>query len=173
MGKILHNYDKIPYWDDYPAERYYTSESFNIYFETINSVKQNQKERMPNDCCNPIYVKFLNALGGYSYWLLRGQTTNFKTQNVGYYNSDYRNTADYGNTLETTIQLHSKVPERYINIIRELIVSPEIYFYQPENRWKWTQIINNNNTFDYGLDKKINEVQLSFIQPTNYNPQIV
>jgi len=173
MGKILHNYDKIPFWDGYPAERYFISESYNIYFEKVESLTPNQKERMPNNFCNPIYVKFLNALGGYSYWLFEGQTTNFKTQNSSYYNSDYRNTTDYGNTVETTLQLHGKVPERYTNIIRELIVSPEIYFYQPQKKPIWQQIINNNNSFDYIANKKINEVQLSFVQPINYNPQIV
>jgi len=171
MGKILHNYDKIPFWDGYPAERYFISESYNIYFDKVESLTPAQKELLPNNFCNPIYVKFLNALGGYSYWLFDSQTIHYKTQNTGYYNQDHRNTTDYGNTLETTLELYSKVPDRYANIIRELIVSPEIYAYQPGNRWKWKQIINNNNTFDYIADKKINEVQLSFTQPINYNPQ--
>jgi len=170
-NQALHNYDKIPYWDGFPAERYYIGESYNIYFDKVESLTPNQKELLPNPCCNPVYVKFLNALGGYSYWLFEGQTIHYKTQNTGYYNSDHRYTTDYGNTLETTLELHSKVPGRYINIIRELIVSPEIYAYQPQRKPIWKQIINNNNTFAYIEDKKINEVQLSFIQPINFNPQ--
>jgi len=171
MGKILHNYDKIPYWEGFPVEEYYIGESYNIYFRPLGAIPAVRKEKMPNHLCNPVYIKFLNALGGYSYWLFEGQTIHYKTQNAGYYNADQRYTTDYGNTLETTLELYSKVPQRYINSIRELIVSPEIYAYQPENRWKWTQIINNNNTFAYIEDKKINEVQLSFLQPINYNPQ--
>jgi len=173
IGKILHNYDKIPYWDGFPAEEYYIGESYNIYFRSLGDIPAVRKEKMPNHLCNPVYVKFLNALGGYSYWLFEGQTIQYKTQNSGYYNADHRYTTDYGNTLETTLELHSKVPGRYINIIRELLVSPEIYVYNPQARWKWTQIINNNNTFDYIEDKKINEMQLSFLQPINYNPQVV
>jgi|GEM_PF-1220654 len=171
MGKTLHNYDKIPYWNGLPAEEYYINESHNIYFRPITSLPLKRKERMPNHTCNPIYIKFLNALGGYSYWLFDSKTTNYKTKNTGYYNSDFRYTTDYGNQIEQTIELYSKVPVRYIAIIRELIVSPEIYFYQPESEWKWTQIINDNNDFVYSLDKKINEVKLSFVQPMNYNPQ--
>jgi len=171
LNKTLHNYEKIPFWEGLPIEEYYIGDGYNIYYRKLENIPPERKEKMPNNTCNPVYVKFLNALGGYSYWLFEKQTIHYKTQNAGYYNLDHRHTTDYGNTLETTLEMYSKVPERYANIIRELIVSPEIYIYQSKNKWK--QIINNNNSFELNSDKKFQEVNLSFIQPINYNPQVL
>jgi len=172
MDKKLRNNPTIPYWEGFPCEDYFISESYNIYFTKIESVAQNLKELMPNNTCNPCYVKFLNALGGYSYWLFDSQTKKIKTTNTGFYNNHNTDFIDFGNQIETKLSLFSKVPKRYFNIIQELILSPEIYYYDATQRWKWQQIVNDNNSFELCSDKKFQEVSLSFIQPTNYNPQL-
>jgi len=172
MGKTLLNTQKLPYWENYPVEEYHIGQDYNIFRRELENVGASRKELMPDNTCNPIYIKFLNALGGYSFWLFDSQTEIIKTTNTGFYNQHNKENADYGNQIDRKMSLFSKVPQRYFSIIRELIVSPEIYWYDKSNNWRWQRIINDNNSFETNNDRKFQEVSLSFIMPTNYNPQL-
>lgn len=175
IGRVLSPVETIPYWSGYPIAEYKIVSGFNIeknpFADSFTS-----KELRYFKGCNPTYVKFLNSLGGYSYWLFEGLTNNTSTSNAGYSNN-FGEVTDFGNTVNRSMQLYSKVPARFYPMILDLIESPEIYVYNnsidSEKKDTFVRIINNNNSLSENDAKKSYEVKLNFEVVSNYNPEIL
>lgn len=170
IGTVLSPVETIPYWSGYPIAEYKIISGFNIeknpFIDSFTS-----KELRYFKGCNPTYVKFLNSLGGYSYWLFEGLTNNTSTSNAGYSNN-FGEVTDFGNTVNRSIQLYSKVPARFYPMMLDLIESSEIYVYNFGYQ-TWARIINNNNSLSENDAKKSYEVKLNFEVVSNYNPEIL
>src|SRR5690606_19872338 len=118
--------EKIPQWGGYPVDYY--------YFDTLKQMTKSNvipiglKEIRKIKGCDPLYVKFKNLQGGYSYWLFENWSNDDGNKNLG--TIEQRNRLiDLGNTLDPSIEAISKVPKRFFPIIRDLIASNEIYIY--------------------------------------------
>ena len=165
INRILSPTIKLPQWGGYPVAYY--------YFDTNKELKKNiilpeaQKEIRKIKGCNPLYLKFRNSFGGYSYWLFESYEEKFKnkslgvvSKNVGFY--------DLGNEEEIELELTSKVPKRFFPLMRDLSNSPEVYFYSVGGRWE--RIKNANNTISQNLSNPNEKVKLKFDRILNYNP---
>jgi len=80
-GQNLLVTDTIPIWGGYPVDYYTTNASSGIVKN--NTIPTNLKEERSSKGCNPLYVKFMNSLGGYSYWLFENYENEESNDNLG------------------------------------------------------------------------------------------
>lgn len=174
-NQLLKVTDKIPYWSGYDA-RY----SRMIQAGSLNTISEypvdhpqnrpNQKERLSVKGCNPKFVKFLNRLGGYSYWLFEVSETTLTNNDLGTINNSY--IADLGYSYNEEIELYSKVPERYMALMEDLIFSPSTWLFEKEaNQWHRVKLSNNNVKTNRA--NKAQEFRIKIKPFTNYNPSLI
>lgn len=170
IGTKLRTSTLVPVWPGYPTSSYEIASDWFITRKTIFT----EIEQLRSKTCDPVYIKFLNSLGGYSYWLFETSTFEESNDNLGVI-SNYGSITDLGNDVEFNLTVQSKVPERYISYISDLISSPEIYRYIPgqtqENAWERLISDNNKNTIITGKD--VYGVKLKFQRYYNYKPAVI
>jgi hypothetical protein len=161
--------DKIPVWSGLPVDYYYTNLQDGIV--KTNIIPGELKDERTVKGCESIYVKFLNSLGGYSYWLFENYENEEGNDNLG---SILRQSSilDLGSEYNSDLELISKVPDRFIDLIKDLIVSKEIYLYNQETQ-AWMRILSNNNKIKTNPFDVNTKVKLKFAIPTRYNPSLL
>lgn len=169
MWQKLRHTPKIPAWGGYQVLEYQAVGADYEIEQIIPFI--GDVEKMKTKGCNPVFVKFLNSLAGYSFWLFEGINETTSTENSGY--SDYlENITDFGNTVEKEIELYSKVPARYHSMMLDLIESPEIYIYN-QNPVSYERLVSKSNSIVWNNFEKVYEVKLKFERVINYNPEIL
>ena len=161
--------DVIPTWPGYPVD-FYTASATNGITKS-NVIPENIRESRTVKGCNPQYVKFMNSLGGYSYWLFENWEEEESNKNIGDIQRQ-KDILDLGNDYDETIDLISKVPARFLPLMKDLIISKEIYLYDSDLQ-NWTRISSDNNkitTNPYSVNTK---VKLKFKPFTRYNPALI
>lgn len=173
-NEILKTTDKIPYWAGYPGvfSRLIQSSGFwsisNIQLDPAFDFVEQRKIKG----CNSIYVRFLNSLGGYSYWMFEGVTDQQKNTNEGLINNTRM--IDLGNSYDQELELYSKVPKSYIALIQDLIISPDIYIYRlGEEGVVWDRYYSANNTLEVNPAKNAQSVKVKLKPFNKFNPQLV
>lgn len=180
-GKVLSPVDKIPQWAGLPVS--YNYFNTNRQMVKANLLPPDKKELRKNKGCNPLYLKFRNSLGGYSYWYFENWEEKSENKSLGYV-STYSSFYDLGNEENLTIEATSKVPKRFYPLIKDLINSPEIYMYKPSmvssesskpslggaSRNDWERIKNSNNKSTQNLYNSNEKVKLKFERILKYNP---
>lgn len=164
---------KTPYWVGYPVdESFITNSASGWYIQKtpLNPSGRSDVERRKIKGCNPTYVKFLNSLGGYSYWMFEGVTDQQKNTNSGIINNNV--TIDLGNQFDRELELYSKVPIDYMPIMQDLVFSPEIYIYRLGGSGViWDRYYSGSNTLEVNPAKSAQEVKIKLKPFNNYNPQ--
>lgn len=170
---FLRPVSKTPYWVGYPVDESFITNSASGYYiqkTPLNPSGRSDVERRKIKGCNPTYVKFLNSLGGYSYWMFEGITDQQKNTNSGIINNNV--TIDLGNQFDRELELYSKVPIDYMALIQDLIFSPEIYIYRLGGSGViWDRYYSGNNTLDVNPAKSAQGVKIKLKPFNNYNPQ--
>jgi|AntDeeMinimDraft_5_1070356.scaffolds.fasta_scaffold02216_6 hypothetical protein len=161
--------DKIPVWSGLPVDYYYTNLQDGIV--KTNIIPGELKDERTVKGCESIYVKFLNSLGGYSYWLFENSEVQERNSNLGSIRRQL-DVLDLGNESEETITLISKVPQRFMPLMKDLIVSPEIYRYEKENQ-EWHRLSSDNNRITTNPFEVNTKVKLKFNPYSNYNPAVI
>ena len=161
--------DKIPVWGGFPVDYYYTNLQDGIV--KTNIIPGELKDERTVKGCESIYVKFLNSLGGYSYWLFENSEVQERNSNLGSIRRQL-DVLDLGNESEETITLISKVPQRFMPLMKDLIVSPEIYRYEKENQ-EWHRLSSDNNRITTNSFEVNTKVKLKFNPYSNYNPAVI
>lgn len=172
---ILKPVDKIPYWADYLTTYSYLKTKINpaiIAELLLNPDGRTDVDRRKVKGCNSTYVKFLNSLGGYSYWMFEGVADQQKNTNEGLINNTRM--IDLGNSYDQELELYSKVPKSYIALIQDLIISPEIYIYRlGEEGVVWDRYYSANNTLEVNPAKNAQSVKVKLKPFNKFNPQLV
>lgn len=161
--------NKIPVWGGYPSDLYYTDATDGI--KKSNVIPGSLKEERIVKGCDPKYVKFMNSLGGYSYWLFENWETKDRNSNLG----DIlrrQDILDLGNESEESLTLISKVPNRFINLMKDLIVSKEIYVYD-QSVQTWTRLSSDSNDVKENPYDVNTKVKLNFKTYSRYNPSLL
>jgi hypothetical protein len=161
--------------------------SFNLVFENIQ-LKNNDITRatiklqtITPKCDNGFYIKWINSLGGYSYWLFENWESNQQTKDLGEINNDYNNLED---TLSETIQI-GKTSQNRVNVttdvinedeqllLSDLFDSPKIYWFigtpnAVNNFNDWTEISLVTSSIPKEKTKRsLNNFTLTFELPIN------
>lgn len=178
---ILAESEKLPFWTGYPIAKYYLdSTGFPIYTEIISA---SEKEQKRSNTCDPVYLRFLNAKGGYSFWLFdeweiqkTAKTTDVIERRV--YD------LDLGLNTTHTLTTSTRAEERYTATLRALLQSPEIYIYNIQNilvesnpqfvqTFIWTRIYNGGGNMKWNSYEQVNEFDFKFDLRLKNNPTLI
>jgi len=185
-GSFLYPVELIPYWGAYPfGISYLNSDGVIKYITSISNVPVERLDNRRITNCNPIYIKFLNQLGGYSFWLFDGYGKNTSGKNLGSFieynnrptgvnpvsNLDYTDIGDLGNISDSKIYASSKIPSNYLPLIEDLIISPEVYIYTPEEGYTRVTCANNNITQE--PSKRAYNLKINFDFNYRFNPSVL
>lgn len=171
--------DKMPVWKNKPCALYICNSDYSITKRPINTSSSYvdtatgiQIEQQTTRYVNGVYLKFLNSLGGYSYWLFESSSVKRKTDNIGYYvtpNLSGEVVTDMGQTVNDEYNVTSVVKVEYINIIKNLITSHEVYQFNDDDN-SWERIILDGNSITTNPVKKVYDVNVSYKSHTTYTP---
>lgn len=161
--------EKVAYWEEYPIAEYVLKER-GIVKINRDRISKSNLEKKTYSGCNPVYVKFLNSLGGYSYWLFDKQTNTQTNKNIGVLTSNGA-IRDLGNDTQYSIELSGKVTTYYMPLILDLAISSEIYMYLKEYN-QWERISSMDNTIQTNNFLKGYPIKLNFKKHYKYNTQI-
>lgn len=167
-GTWLTPSDKIPVWSGYPVAGYYLDSNV-ITKKLLASIPANKIDTRRRKGCNELYVKFLNQMGGYSYWLFDSQNESESNINQGAYIRNNR-VEDLGNESENKMTAYGKIPREYIGLIKDLIVSPEILIYDSGN---WVRVLSGKNTITEDYNKRAYSVKINFDLEYRFNPSLL
>lgn len=177
-GKVLQNADQIPYFPGYPCALYYLTNDKKINKKNIFLFPYDAPEidRKRIKGCDGAYIKFLNSLGGYSYWLFENWKETSDNDHFGSSNS-YSQIMDYGSEMEFTYEAMSKVPIKYKGLMTDLIASKEIYLWLENgakglSQWK-RLILKSSNKIEVKKSVPYVEASIKFEQVKNYNPSLL
>ena len=170
VNLLLSPCSTIPVWGGYPIDYYYFNSS--KLMEKSNVIPVTYKEQRKIKGCDPLYIKFLNSKGGYSYWLFETWEYEVSSKNIGVVKSTER-IKDLGNESESLISVISKVPKRYMPLMFDLADSQEIYIYKGkalyESNDTWYQVTSKNNKVSQNKFNTNEKVKLKFDVVNRYN----
>ncbi|MDM1542355.1 hypothetical protein [Empedobacter sp. 189-2] len=177
-GVTLVNSTKLPIWKDRPVALYYMNSDLVVrklpinatgsYFDSVHNI---QVELQTTRYTDGVYIKFLNSLGGYSYWNFERSSTKLKTDNIGYYATPTiagEVVNDMGQEINEEQTVESVVKAEYIGILQDLITSSEVYKYDGDNNWE--RIILDGNSITINPVKKVYDVSISFKRHNTFTP---
>lgn len=178
VGVTLTNSTKLPVWRNRPVALYDMTKDLivgkhpivvntNFYDDGYNIDIEVQTTRYVDG----VYLKFLNSLGGYSYWNFERNSTKIKSDSIGYYvtpsiTGEVVN--DMGQEVSEESTAESVVKAEYIGIIQDLITSSEVYKFDDDNSWE--RIILDGNSLTLNPVKKVYDVSISFKRHNTFTP---
>jgi len=157
---------ELPVWSGYPTAEYVLNSDYKIEKYNNLSLIANKEFRHFSGCEN-FYVKFLNQMGGYSNWLFPNSKGSNDSRSLGYANT-FGEVTDFGNSEDINSEITTKVPAKYLKLMQDLAVSPEIYIYTGGNTWE--RIISKSNKVPFASGKRVYDVSFKFDRVTNFNP---
>lgn len=154
--------------------------AIEVKFDSVLKETLNIKRITPK-CDNGFYIKWINSLGGYSYWLFENWDKNQLIKDLGEINNDYNNLED---TLSKSIQI-GKTSQNRVNVntdtineqeqllLSDLFDSPKIYWFigtpnAVNNYNDWTEISLVTSSISLEKTKRnLNNITLTFELPAN------
>ena len=130
----------------------------------------------PTECfdkpCKGIRVIFLNQYGTYSGWYFNNYEVNDTTKHTDYienFGTDFNgnNFNDLGSKVTTTITVKDSVPLAYNNLIRQLIISIEVYIIEDGF---FRKVILNNSKWNFNSRENTYKHSITLDYPEVLNP---
>ena len=123
-----------------------------------------------NDCSYKI-IKFLNSLGGYQFYVFENWKIKPKAKSKGYvqrvqHRLRENNFKSLGSEISEVIEFQAKTPYEMQGIINDLVMSSEVYLYDPEgddDNSKWIMLDYDSNSAEE------NNQDLSYDNKLSYN----
>ena len=148
-----------------------------FFFDCLAPITFNVK-RPIEQSCNTFYVRWLNTLGGWDYWLFEGKIyEGFKVENGNNYESYFDNisdTKDFENVtfknVSPAVQVGSNtLTKNEAEGLKVLPTSPKIYWYNEEFS-KWIGVRVEPGTFNIRSTKDdYFNIELTFVKPKYFN----
>lgn len=161
--------EKFPVFSGFPIQFYYLTNDYNRQEFLQQDVPESLLDLRNTRGCNGMYIRFLNQLGGYSYWFFESHSFIESSSNLGGFISDNQ-VNDLGNEEETTIKCFSKFPKEYKGLAKDLIVSQDISYYHSGN---FIRIRNSKNSIETDNNKRAYGVTLKFDIDYRFNPSLL
>jgi len=161
-----------------PAVKYPVFQGYPITFDYINGEYQINQIQQPDISvslldyriptgCNGTYIRFLNQMGGYSYWYFESFSNTESGDNLGGFINRNNQVDDLGNESNVQLKAYSKFPKEYVSLAKDLIVSGEIYIYE---NGVFTRIRTIKNSIEEDKVKRAYSVTLKFDIDYRFNP---
>ncbi len=161
--------DKLPVWRGYETAEYYIDGQNLIRKRILSDVSSSNIQEMRPKGCNQTYVKFLNQNGGYSNWLFESHANTENNTNQGGFIRD-NVVDDLGNETDYKLQVSAKVPKAFIQLILDLIISPEIY---ATIDGVFVRVRSGRNSRTYDNIKRSYAVDINFEVDNRFNPSLL
>lgn len=158
-----------------------TVKSANVWIEdNAVEVTQRQKIKIDHDCKDfPIYLTWLNKLGGYSYWLFfksnrRTVNTKIKTQyltNIGDLETSKGQLNITGKSSSPGISFGARISNDDMDGIESLFESPKVMYLTNPETWevdspKWVRVTIKQGSLVLSVSKAASlEVKMSMLLP--------
>ena len=178
-GEItLSNSVLIPKWSGYPIKRYSILGSGDLNGTDDVKISDPTSAQIENmysiNECNPLYIAFLNSMGGYSFWLFESyeyseDSKDFEKVTTGYDLTYYLGSGaekfiNTGGVTRASVEVEGSVPRRYFGLMQDLAKSPEVWVYNgngeidgSKSANDWQRVTNAGNKYavsDDELEKK-------------------
>jgi hypothetical protein len=147
------------------------------FFDCLAPITINVK-RPIEQSCNTFYVRWINTLGGWDYWLFEGKIyEGLKVENGNNYESYFDNISDISDFENVTfknvtpvVQVGSStLTKNESEGLKILTTSPKIYWYNEELS-KWIGVRVEPGTFNIRSTKDdYFNVELTFVKPKYFN----
>jgi len=185
VSAVLKESSKLPRWAGYPLAKYALDTSANIRYYSIISAEETVQRKVIG--CNPVYIRFLNTKGGYSFWLFEQFELKKKSKKPDTV-KDRTRTRSLGNETEWELIVESRVEAEYFATMRALAESPEVHAYGLTSKifadlqasgktvdiqHKFEPIINPGNSADVNSFEKVQSFKFSFDIPLTHNPRVI
>lgn len=180
---VLKESAKIPVWEVFQSSKYYLNENNRIVYTNILS--NEEIERMSVVNCNPLFLRFLNTRGGYSFWLFEEWEVNEKSKKTDRIKRR-GNPLDLGLEMEYELETTTRVNREYNATLSALLKSPEIHVYNIANLLNnrgslnfqerfdmWTQIYNAGGSMAWNSFEEMNEYVFKFDLLFNEKPTLI
>jgi hypothetical protein len=148
-----------------------------LFLDAFAPITINVK-RAIEQSCNTFFVRWLNTLGGWDYWLFEGKIyEGFKVENGNNYESYFDNisdTKDFENVtfknVSPAVQVGSNtLTKNEAEGLKVLPTSPKIYWYN-EDLSKWIGVRVEPGTFNIRSTKDdYFNIELTFVKPKYFN----
>lgn len=160
---------RIPAWNGYPIAGYRLNSAGSITKVLQGVLPTGTLDYQRVRGCNSIYIKFLNQKGGYSYWLFETNKETESNDNLGGF---IRNNLvdDLGNDSNSSLSVWGKIPKAYIGLIKDLIISPEIYTYDGS---KFNRLLSGKNSITIDDNKRAYQVTIKFELEYRFDPSLL
>ena len=161
---------KYPVFQGYPISFNYIDGDYNITEMVIEDMGSSLLDyRIPKGC-NGAYFRFLNQLGGYSYWYFESFSKIQSSDNLGGFVNKNNNVDDLGNNVSFQFKAFSKFPKEYISLALDIEASPEVYVFR-EGTFK--RIRNTKANIEEDDNKRAYSVSVKFDYDTRFNPSLL
>lgn len=174
VNEELNPADKIPVWGAYPSARFWIDASSEIQSTTVVESQYIKQMKVPV-ACNPFYLRFMNSLGGYSFWMFNAWDWQTKSKEEGVIERPtFLDNESLGFTEENIVTVDSRVKREFYPLIRDLLVSPVIQVYQQFSTTRtWKKIELKGNSITENNYEDLIEVSLSFNLHLNNKPSVL
>lgn len=191
-------YKGLPIWQGFPhstsvlncdASVFGITRVLDYDGTTEQPVTMDYSDEFITDNCDGVYIKFLNSKGGYSYWLFSHvfiEETKVKSlgQITNHWDVRALATTDshsLGYKSKDTLSLFSRVKNKYVPEMRDILDSTEIYLYTGNlkgilttNYCDWIKVKSEKKSLDLRNSKHNNAVfDIDIALPKRYRQTLV
>lgn len=174
-GVMTDEYTDIKSWSCYPFSYEQDNNIITQVLTNTAPVIAGKIVDHDTECCKGTYVKWLNDSGYYSYWLFKKSVSEELEAEEIYYtpedifaNPRIKGRVTAGLTPTDTITVREKISDKYYEMLRSLIYSPDVYIIRDDyvlgsdvspSDWKRVtqdspsiELDRRNNTIEFELD---------------------
>ncbi|MGL4568063.1 MAG: hypothetical protein ACRCU6_05995 [Fusobacteriaceae bacterium] len=136
-------------------------------------------------CLKGYYIKWVNSLGGFSYWYFEIGSEESSIKSLGILENDFYNifeslsvSENIGSNVDNLIDVYETFNENYIHLLQDLIMSPKIYLFDGkkdvmQSQYDWIEIrLKSGSIPTKELRSKDVRVKLSLELPGSYTRKI-
>lgn len=172
-GEVLSPSPRIPVWPTFPSAYFTIDATGNIIPSTVVPTDV-VKQMNPPASCDPFYVRFLNSLGGYSFWMFNAWEWEANSNSVGVIERTTSvNNKSLGFREESQVTLDTRVKREFFPLLRDLIVSPVVQVYNQFETNGWLKIELQDGSFSENNYEDLVEFTCKADLMLNVNPQVV
>lgn len=181
QNAILKDTQTIGKWLGYPLYIYQLNSNNQIVLNSFidPSIVENRRELG----CNPIYLRFLNNKGGYSYWLFEKWNYQKNTKSLGFIERR-KNSLDLGESVDYIINVETRAEKRFNPLLKALTSSIEVHalnLFQSINQTidlqadlnLWDRVYSEKNKYKETNFEEVDEFKFSFNTSNNFKPTAI
>lgn len=173
-GELLHESEKIPYWDGYPSNISYL---INRDIATSNVLLPSEADVRRVINCEGLFLVWLNSRGGYNGWLFENVTLNEKSNEQMKINVE-NIFFQLGSIDESSLTLKSRIDKKFFQYAQSLVYSSEIYAYKLNETLlgisggDYTKVLNTASSFNFAGHDLVKDFTISINIDKQFGSQL-